>query len=64
MSERAGGRSVRVVGYSNGAPGYIFGPDDEAGGGYEVLASPLTAEAGTRVVAAGARLLAQKEPVN
>jgi hypothetical protein len=48
---------LRVVGYSNGAPGYVFCPEDEARGGYEVLASPLTGEAGARIVDAAARML-------
>ncbi len=43
--EKTGLNQLRVVGYSNGAPGYIFGPDEESDGGYEVMSSPLTAEA-------------------
>jgi hypothetical protein len=46
-----------VVGYSNGAPGYIFGPDEELEGGYEVLSSPLTGEAGARIVDAATELV-------
>jgi hypothetical protein len=55
--EKTGLDELRVVGYSNGAPGYIFGPDEERDGGYEVMSSPLTAEAWVRVVAAGTKLV-------
>jgi hypothetical protein len=51
-----GQKNLRVVGYSNGAPGYVFGPDEEHAGGYEVMSSPLTGEAGARIVATGSRL--------
>ncbi len=57
---RTGQDHLRVVGYSNGAPGYVFGPDEESEGGYEVLSSPLTGEAGARIVATGARLAARQ----
>jgi hypothetical protein len=50
---RTGQKHLRVVGYSNGAPGYVFRPDEEHEGGYEVLSSPLTGEAGPRIVATG-----------
>ncbi len=56
---RTGQDHLRVVGYSNGAPGYVFGPDEENEGGYEVLSSPLTGGAGARIVATGARLAAR-----
>jgi hypothetical protein len=59
--EKTGLNELRVVGYSNGAPGYIFGPDEDRDGGYEVMSSPLTAEAGTRIVAAGTRLVLSQE---
>lgn len=52
---------LRVVGYSNGAPGYIFGPDEELRGGYEVLSSPLTGEASTRIVGTAASLVSAQE---
>jgi hypothetical protein len=52
----SGQNRLRVVGYSNGAPGYVFSPAEEPEGGYEVLSSPLTGEAGAAIVAAGARL--------
>jgi len=55
--EETGLNELRVVGYSNGAPGYIFGPDEERDGGYEVMSSPLTSEAWARVVAAGTKLV-------
>jgi neutral ceramidase len=55
---RARQKNLRVVGYSNGAPGYVFGPDEEHEGGYEVMSSPLTGEAGARIVATGSRLAA------
>jgi hypothetical protein len=58
MVEKSGQKNLRVVGYSNGAPGYVFGPDEEHEGGYEVISSPLTGEAGARIVAAGSRLAA------
>jgi hypothetical protein len=51
-----GQKHLRVVGYSNGAPGYVFGPDEENQGGYEVLSSPLTGGAGPRIVATASRL--------
>ncbi len=54
---RTGLPGVRVVGYSNGAPGYVFTPEDEVEGGYEVMASPLTGEAGTQLVSTAAELL-------
>ena len=57
LMERSGVAGLRVVGYSNGAPGYIFSPDEEAEGGYEVISSPLTAEAGTRIVDVAADLV-------
>jgi hypothetical protein len=56
--ERTGQKNLRVVGYSNGAPGYVFGPDEEQEGGYEVLSSPLTGGAGARIVATASRLAA------
>jgi hypothetical protein len=55
--EQTGLNGLRIVGYSNGAPGYIFGPDEERDGGYEIMSSPLTAEAWARVVAAGTKLV-------
>ncbi len=55
--EKTGLNELRVVGYSNGAPGYIFGPDEESAGGYEVMSSPLTAEAWGRVVAGAIKLV-------
>jgi hypothetical protein len=58
--ERTGQDHLRVVGYSNGAPGYVFRPDEEHEGGYEVLSSPLTGEAGAHIVATGARLAARQ----
>jgi hypothetical protein len=58
--ERTSQNHLRVVGYSNGAPGYVFGPDEENQGGYEVLSSPLRGEDGTRIVATGARLAARQ----
>jgi neutral ceramidase len=53
---KTGQAHLRVVGYSNGAPGYVFGPDAENEGGYEVLSSPLTGGAGARIVAMASRL--------
>ena len=44
--EKTGQNKLRVVGYSNGAPGYVFTPAEELEGGYEVLSSPLTGGAG------------------
>lgn len=60
LVQMTGLEGLRVVGYTNGAPGYIFGPDEEAEGGYEVLASPLTGQAGTRLVAAAAKLVGSR----
>ena len=57
MVQRTGLERLRVVGYANGSPGYVFGPEEEAEGGYEVLASPLTGEAGNRLVDAAATLV-------
>jgi uncharacterized phosphosugar-binding protein len=54
--DRTGQKNLRVVGYSNGAPGYVFGPDEQHEGGYEVLSSPLTGAAWGRIVATGSRL--------
>jgi neutral ceramidase len=60
LVQMTGLEGLRVVGYTNGAPGYIFGPDEEAEGGYEVMASPLTGQAGTRLVAAAAKLVGSR----
>jgi hypothetical protein len=54
--DSTGQEHLRVVGYSNGAPGYVFGPDEENQGGYEVLSSPLTGGTGPRIVATASRL--------
>jgi hypothetical protein len=43
---------LSVVAYTDGAPGYIFLPQDEAEGGYEVLASPISGIGGARLVRA------------
>ena len=59
--EKTGLNELRVVGYSNGAPGYIFGPDEDRDGGYEVMSSPLTGEAGPRIVAACTKLVLSQE---
>ena len=60
LVQRTGLDRLRVVGYSNGSPGYVFGPEEEAEGGYEVLASPLTGEAGSRLVDAAATLVTSR----
>ena len=59
LEARTGLAELRVVGYANGAPGYIFSPEEELDGGYEVMSSPLTGEAWDRVVAAAAGLLSR-----
>lgn len=64
MAAQANLPGLRVVGYSNGAPGYIFSPDEEAEGGYEILASPLTGGAGALVAAAGATLAVNQAQPN
>lgn len=60
LCQRAGLPDLRVVGYSNGAPGYIFTPEEEAEAGYEVMASPLSGGAGESIVSAATRLLSEK----
>jgi neutral ceramidase len=55
---KTGPQCLRVVGYSNGAPGYVFGPEEEAQGGYEVAASPLTGGARAAIVGAALELMA------
>ena len=59
LCQRADLPDLRVVGYSNGAPGYIFTPEEEPEAGYEVMASPLTGGAGESIVSAATRLLSQ-----
>ena len=59
LVQRTGLPGLRVVGYSNGAPGYIFTPEEEVEGGYEVMASPLTGAAGEAIVRVAATLISQ-----
>lgn len=59
LCQRSDLPDLRVVGYSNGAPGYIFTPEEEPEAGYEVMASPLTGAAGEGIVSAATRLLSR-----